>query len=55
MWKSGWLPELVVEFPQLLSIADGAVRADREELGGDPDLAAQVGEFDRLVVLVDGG
>ena len=49
------LAELVVKFPQLLAVADGAVRADREELGGDPDLAAQVGELDRLVVLVDGG
>jgi hypothetical protein len=30
------------------------VRADGEELGGDPDLAAEIGEFDLFALLVDG-
>ena len=49
------IPELIVDRAELLAVADGALRADREELGGDPDLAAQVRELDRLSVLIGGG
>ena len=34
--------EFIINFPQLLTIADGTMRADGEKLGDDPDFSAEV-------------
>jgi hypothetical protein len=51
----GIIAKFVINFPEFFTVADGAVGADGKKLGGDPDLAAEVGEFDGLVVLGGGG
>ncbi|MCU0752148.1 MAG: hypothetical protein MUC40_03790 [Akkermansiaceae bacterium] len=46
--------EFIVDLAEFLAVAHGAVRADGEEFGGDPDFAAQVGEFHLRALLIDG-
>ena len=46
--------EFIVDFPELLTITDRAVRTNGEKLGGNPNLAFEIGEVDRFPLLVDG-